>query len=123
MYGDDKILQVVGHTPVEKIYREGNVISCDVFSTYRDGRAIGTEEFLVVDTESWEYGGVKAKKNLDIAEIQNTLLKQMEDYLEGLISKENTQKMQSSFIVNTGTALRKQSLMKCFQRLYRIAVL
>ena len=59
MYGDDKILQVVGHTPVEKIYREGNVISCDVFSTYRGGRAIGTEEFAVVDTESWEYGGVE----------------------------------------------------------------
>ena len=61
MYGDEKILQVVGHTPVEKIYREGNVISCDVFSTYRDGRAIGTEEFAVVDTESWEYGGVENK--------------------------------------------------------------
>ena len=57
MYGEDKILQVVGHTPVEEIYREGNVISCDVFSTYRDGRAIGTEEFAVVETERWEYVG------------------------------------------------------------------
>ena len=57
MYGADKILQVVGHTPVEEIYREGNVISCDVFSTYRDGRAIGTEEFAVVETERWEYVG------------------------------------------------------------------
>ena len=57
MYGEDKILQVVGHTPVEEIYREGNVISCDVFSTYRDGRAIGTEEFVVVETERWEYVG------------------------------------------------------------------
>ena len=54
MYGEDKILQVVGHTPVEEIYREGNVISCDVFSTYRDGRAIGTEEFALVETERWE---------------------------------------------------------------------
>ena len=36
---------------------EGNVISCDVFSTYRDGRAIGTEEFAVVETERWEYEG------------------------------------------------------------------
>lgn len=87
MYEDEKILQVVGHTPVKEIYREGNVISCDVFLTYRDGRAIGTEEFAVVDTESWEYGGSESKENLDIAEIQNTLLKQMEDYLEGLISK------------------------------------
>ena len=66
---------------------------------------------------------MKAKKKLDIAEIQNTLLKQMEDYLEGLISKKNTQKMQSSLIVNTGTVLRKQSFIKCFRRLYRIAVL
>ena len=31
---------------------------------------------------------MKARKNLDIVEIQNTLLKQMGDYLEGLISKE-----------------------------------
>ena len=54
MYGENKILQVVGHTPVEEIYREGNVISCDVFSTYRDGRAIGTEEFAVVETEEAE---------------------------------------------------------------------
>ena len=57
MYGADKILQVVGHTPVEEIYREGNVISCDVFSTYRDGSAIGTEEFAVVETEMGEYVG------------------------------------------------------------------
>ena len=57
MYGADKILQVVGHTPVEGIYREGNVISCDVFSTYRDGSSIGTEEFAVVETERWEYEG------------------------------------------------------------------
>ncbi|HJA11988.1 MAG TPA: metallophosphoesterase [Candidatus Mediterraneibacter merdipullorum] len=62
MYGDEKVLQVVGHTPMEKIYREGNVISCDVFSTYRDGRAIGTEEFAVVDTESWEYEGSGMRK-------------------------------------------------------------
>ena len=33
------------------------MISCDVFSTYRDGRAIGTEEFVVVETERWEYVG------------------------------------------------------------------
>ena len=33
---DGKLLQVVGHTPVEKNTREGNLISCDVFSTDRD---------------------------------------------------------------------------------------
>ena len=56
MYGANRILQVVGHTPVEEVYREGNVVSCDVFSTYRDGRAIGPEEFAVVETGMEEYG-------------------------------------------------------------------
>lgn len=53
------ILQVVGHTPMEKVERKGNVISCDVFSTYQDGRPIGTQEFVVVDTETWKYTTVK----------------------------------------------------------------
>ncbi len=50
MYGEGSLLQVVGHTPVKKIYKSGNVISCDVFSTYRDGRPIGTQEYPVIDT-------------------------------------------------------------------------
>lgn len=57
MYGGDSFLQVVGHTPVEKIYRSGNVISCDVFSTYPDGCPIGTQKYLVIDTvekTSWK---------------------------------------------------------------------
>lgn len=59
MYKAHEILQVVGHTPVDEISRKENVISCDVFSTYRDGRPIGTQEFLLIDTETWEYSGVK----------------------------------------------------------------
>ena len=59
MYKPRKILQVVGHTPVEQIEKSGNVISCDVFSTYRDGSPIGTQEFLLLDTEAWEYRGIK----------------------------------------------------------------
>ena len=55
MYKSDEILQIVGHTPVEKISRIGNVISCDVFSTYRNGEPIGTQEFLVIDTKSWRF--------------------------------------------------------------------
>lgn len=58
LYKPRKLLQVVGHTPVSEITREGNVISCDVFSTGRDGRPIGTEEFLLLDTQTWEYCGV-----------------------------------------------------------------
>lgn len=59
MYKPRKLLQVVGHTPVEAITKKGNLISCDVFSTYRDGKPIGTQEFLLLDTVSWVFGGVK----------------------------------------------------------------
>ena len=59
LYKPRKLLQVVGHTPMDRITKEGNLISTDVFSTYRDGRPIGTEEFLLLDTLTWEYDGVK----------------------------------------------------------------
>ena len=59
MYKPRKLLQVVGHTPVERLEKDGNVLSCDVFSTYRDGSPIGTQEFLLLDTVSWEYHGIK----------------------------------------------------------------
>lgn len=59
MYKPRKLLQVVGHTPMNEITKERNVISCDVFSTYRDGRPIGTEEFLLLDTQTWEHCGIK----------------------------------------------------------------
>jgi hypothetical protein len=59
MYRESNILQVVGHTPVEEIDRIGNVISCDLFSTYRTGDQIGTQEFLLIDTATWEYKGIK----------------------------------------------------------------
>lgn len=49
-------LQVVGHTPVKDINEENHILSTDAFSTYRDGRPIGTERFAIVDTEkgTWE---------------------------------------------------------------------
>ena len=47
--------QVVGHTPVEKIYEERGVISTDVFSTYSDGRQIGESAMIVIDTETGEF--------------------------------------------------------------------
>lgn len=59
MYREADILQIVGHTPVEEIDRLGNVISCDLFSTYRTGDPIGTQEFLLIDTVTWEYKGIK----------------------------------------------------------------
>ena len=59
MYKSQELLQVVGHTPVPEIERAGNVVSCDVFSTYRNGRPIGTQMFPLIDTETWEVGGVQ----------------------------------------------------------------
>ena len=55
MYKSRELLQVVGHTPVEQIVKSGSLISCDVFSTYRDGTPIGTQEFPVIDTVTWDY--------------------------------------------------------------------
>lgn len=59
MYRQNDMLQIVGHTPVEQITRYRNMVSCDVFSTYRDGRPIGTQEFLLIDTKTWDYEGIK----------------------------------------------------------------
>ena len=59
MYREEDMLQVVGHTPVTGIERDGNVISCDLFSTYRSGEPIGTQEYLLIETETWKYRGVK----------------------------------------------------------------
>ena len=59
MYKQGELLQVVGHTPVSQINEKDGVISCDVFSTHGDGTPIGTQEFLILDTVSWEYYGVK----------------------------------------------------------------
>lgn len=59
LYKDESFIQVVGHTPVAKIFREGSVISCDVFSTYRSGEPIGNEEYLLIDTVTHEFKGVK----------------------------------------------------------------
>lgn len=59
MYREKYLLQVVGHSPVKSIERLNNVISCDVFSTYSTGEPIGTEEFLLIDTETWDYRGIK----------------------------------------------------------------
>ena len=59
LYKPRKLLQVVGHTPVDRISRKGNLISCDVFSTDSSGEPIGTQEFPVINTDAWEYFGVR----------------------------------------------------------------
>ena len=59
LYREDTFLQVVGHTPVSEITRDKNLISCDVFSLNRMLRPIGTQEFPVIDTDTWECHGVR----------------------------------------------------------------
>ncbi len=49
------LLQVVGHTPMERITLCENVLSTDVFSTYPDGTPIGTQRFVIIDTVTKEY--------------------------------------------------------------------
>ena len=51
----DTYKQVVGHTPVEKIFEKESIISTDVFSTYRDGRQIGESAMIVIDSETGKY--------------------------------------------------------------------
>lgn len=55
MFRDDEFRQVVGHTPVEKIYKKHGVLSTDVFSTYRNGTQIGESVMAVIDTETGMY--------------------------------------------------------------------
>ncbi len=59
LYGVGRLLQVAGHTPMKRITRKGDLISCDVFSTYRNGQPIGTQEFLLLDTVTWEFEGAR----------------------------------------------------------------
>ena len=59
MYRGNDILQVVGHTPMMQIDRLGNLLSCDTFSSYRTGDPIGTQEFLLIDTETWNHMGIR----------------------------------------------------------------
>ena len=55
MFMEHEMTQVVGHTPVSKINKRRNVISCDVFSTHPDGTPIGTFEYVIIDTITGEY--------------------------------------------------------------------
>ena len=59
LYDDDEYLQVVGHTPVKKIEQYGNLISCDVFSTFRNGQPIGSCEYLLLNALTWEWRGIR----------------------------------------------------------------
>ncbi len=59
MFRSNRYKQVVGHTPVEKIYENNGIISTDVFSTYRNGIQIGESKMIVIDSGSGEYEKVE----------------------------------------------------------------
>jgi len=42
-------IQIVGHTPVEKITIENNLVVCDTFSQYSTGKFIGDQSLLLID--------------------------------------------------------------------------
>ncbi|MCR5250105.1 MAG: metallophosphoesterase [Lachnospiraceae bacterium] len=54
-FRSDTYTQVVGHTPVDAIFKKDGFISTDVFSTYRDGRQIGESAMIVIDSQTGEY--------------------------------------------------------------------
>jgi hypothetical protein len=54
-FRNDTYTQVVGHTPVKRIYEKDGIISTDVFSTYCDGRQIGESAMVVIESETGEY--------------------------------------------------------------------
>lgn len=53
MWGD--YLHVVGHTPVRHPTQEDDVLSTDLFSTYRDGTPFGDEKFVIIDTTTKDW--------------------------------------------------------------------
>ena len=53
------MMQVVGHTPVETPFREGNLLSLDNFSEYESGCPIGHKTFCWVDTVKMEYSTIE----------------------------------------------------------------
>lgn len=60
MYKPRVCFQVVGHSPMRTITQEKNLLSCDVFSTYPDGARYGSEEFVLLDTDTHIWKGVPA---------------------------------------------------------------
>ena len=66
MFRADIYKQVVGHTPVERIFEKESIISTDVFSTYRDGRQIGESVMMVIDSEIGKYEKIEVMGKLGV---------------------------------------------------------
>ena len=66
VFEDYQVFQVTGHTPVQSIYmnRGRNLLFCDVFSTYPNGKPIGTEQFPVVTSEGEWIVSLQAERRI-----------------------------------------------------------
>ena len=62
----DTYKQVVGHTPVEKIFEKDGIISTDVFSTYRDGTQIGESAMIAIDSKSGKFEKIEVMGKLGV---------------------------------------------------------
>lgn len=62
----DTYKQVVGHTPVERIFEKDGIILTDVFSTYRDERQIGESAMIVIDSETGKYEKIEVMGKLGV---------------------------------------------------------
>lgn len=57
-----KYLQVVGHTPIaQPLLVKDRFLLCDTFSTYCDGRNIGSCEFIIVNTFDQTWSTIRAE--------------------------------------------------------------
>ena len=59
LYKQGELLQAAGHTPVPFLALHDSLLSCDVFSTYRNREPIGTQTFPIIDTETKEFRGIR----------------------------------------------------------------
>ena len=57
LFLENKVLHVVGHTPVYEPTQEGGMLILDTFSTMPSGENIGNAKFVIINTETqeWEY--------------------------------------------------------------------
>ena len=44
---------------MKEITRENNLLSCDVFSLDWEKQPLGTQEFCLLDTVTWEWEGTR----------------------------------------------------------------
>ena len=62
MYGADRLLHVVGHTPVKTITEWCSTLVCDTFSTQPNHKPVGDQTFALVDTVSRKWCAIPSQQ-------------------------------------------------------------